>query len=380
MHILYLSAPGGGHETNVRVLAPALLEAGHQVSILYLHPKSESHSNGAGRNGISIHHATYGDWHYYLNRATFGITAAPLLLRSFEAARALKATVGEIHKKHPVDIVELPEVALPTNGLPMPYVMRLHSSAWLCRRNFEEASPWTDSIEASLEGRTLRKAAMITSPSNFVASYIRTQCWLPTQAIQIIPYPVDTNTFKPAVKNLSRKSVLFVGRVERRKGADVLLRAIPRVLAKHPDCEFIFVGQISDELSQQVRSAPSNARFLSFKPRQELVELYQQATVCVVPSLWDNSPNVIYEAMACGTSVIATRVGGIPELVEDGITGLLVAPRDEQALAQALGRLLDDRSACERMGHCGRSRALAEWPVEKIAGVTLDLYSRILKH
>jgi len=379
MHILYLSAAGGGHETNVRVLAPALIEAGHHVSILYLHPASEQHTNGDGQNGISVYHATYGDWHYYFNRMTLGVTALPSLLRSLEAARALREKVCAIHQRHPLDLVELPEVALPKNGFPVPYVVRLHSSAWMCRRVFDEPSPWTDSIEARLEGRTLRHAATITSPSDFVASYIQSQCRLPGTSIQIIPYPVDTDQFKPAPKDGSRKSVLFVGRVEKRKGADVLLRALPRVIEKHPDCEFLFVGQVSDELTELVKAAPPAARFLSFKPRQELVALYQQASVCAVPSLWDNSPNVVYEAMACGTPVVASRVGGIPELVDEGATGLLVPPRDERALAEAINKLLDESGERERMGTGARHRALADWPVEKIATQTLDLYHRILK-
>jgi glycosyltransferase involved in cell wall biosynthesis len=378
VHILYLSAAGGGHETNVRVLAPALINEGHQVSILYLHPISEVRANER-QNGVSVYHTTYGDWHYYFNRLTLGVTRLPLLLRSLEAGHALKQKIGEIHKLRPLDIVELPEVALPRNGLPVPYVVRLHSSAWMCRRVFEETSPWTDSVEASQEARTLRRAATVTSPSNFVASYIRGECCLPDNSIQIIPYPVDTDEFKPAAKDRSRKSVLFVGRVEKRKGAEVLMRAIPSVLAQHPDCEFTFVGEISDELEDLVKAAPGAVRFLSFMPRRELVELYQHASVCVVPSLWDNSPNVVYEAMACGTPIVASRVGGIPELVDDGVTGVLIPPRDEQSLAEAINILLNDYEERARMADRAREKALAEWRVDGILNQTLETYERVVR-
>lgn len=377
MHILYLSAPGGGHETNVRVLAPALLKRGHQVSILYLHPVSEKYANGKEHGGVSVYHATYGDWHYKFNRATFGVTGLSLLVRSFEASRALSARVREIHNRNQLDLVELPEVTLPKNGLPVPYVVRLHSSAWMCRRVFEERSPWTDSIEASFEGRTLRNASAITAPSSSVASYVRGACRLDDRPIQIIPYPVDTEEFKPALKDRSRKTVLFVGRIEKRKGADVLLRAVPRVLAKHPDCEFLFVGQVSDELIETVKNAPAGAHFLSFKPRHELVELYQQASVCVVPSLWDNSPNVIYEAMACGTPVVGTSVGGIPELVDERVTGLLVPPRDELALAEAISDLLGNEERLGKMGWNAREKTVQAWSLEPILAQTLALYSSV---
>jgi len=379
MHILYLSAAGGGHETNVRVLAPALINKGHQVSILYLHPAAEAHTNDREQNGISVYHATYGDWHYYFNKATRGVTGLSLILRSIEASRALVRRVREIHRQNPIDLVELPEVILPGLSLPVPYVVRLHSQAWMWKKQCNEPNSASDSIEMRLEGNTLSRADAITAPSLKVADEIRSLCRLNGKAVQIIPYPVETDRFKPVPKDGSRKSVLFVGRVEKRKGADVLLRAIPQVLEKHPDCEFLFVGQVSDELSELVKAAPPAARFLPFKPRPELVALYQQASVCAIPSLWDNSPNVVYEAMACGAAVVATRVGGIPELIADGDTGLLVSPRDERALAAAIIRLLDDSNEREVLAAAGRQKALAEWPVERIATQTLDLYQRILK-
>ncbi len=379
MHILYLSSPGGGLETNVRVLAPALIKAGHQVSILYLDSSSQLPRNGQVCDGISIHHATYGNWHYYFDRATFGATGLSLVVRSFEAARALVRKVREIHGRRPIDLIEIPEVALPGQKLPGPYIVRLHSSAWMWRRMCEEPSPRSDSIEASFERKTLRRAAAITSPSHFVANYIQSVCRVNAPPIEIIPYPIDVDQFRPAAKDYARKSVLFVGRVEKRKGADILLRAVPKVLANRPRCEFLFVGQINEELRDLVKQAPAAVRFLTSKPRHELVELYQQASVVVVPSRWDNSPNVIYEAMACGTPVIATKVGGIPELVGDGRTGRLVPARVEHALAGAIIELLDDKNARARMGRRSREKAVALWQQEKVAARTIDLYEKVLR-
>jgi starch synthase len=213
-----------------------------------------------------------------------------------------------------------------------------------------------------------------------VAEEIRVACRLDDRPIQIIPYPIDTDEFRPeARKDDSPKSVLFAGRLEEHKGADVLLKAIPRVLAKHPDCQFVFVGTVSTELENEVKAASSSARFQGFTIRQEVVPLYQKASVFVAPSMWDNSPNTIYEAMACGTPVVATRVGGIPELVEDGITGLLVAPSDVHALADAIIALLDNPARRSQMGYCARAKAVGEFAVEKIAGETLALYGRVTK-
>src|SRR3972149_5723441 len=109
MHILYLSFPGGGLDTSVRVLAPAMVQAGHRVSILYIYPPSRNPgltpSNGA--SGCRVYHAVSGPWHYYLSLATHGLTRLPRVVRAFEEAQALRKTIEEIASQAPLDLVEL---------------------------------------------------------------------------------------------------------------------------------------------------------------------------------------------------------------------------------------------------------------------------------
>jgi glycosyltransferase involved in cell wall biosynthesis len=380
MNLLYLSAPGGGLDTNVRVLAPALVRAGHRVSILYIHFPGETIPNAAdGIEGCRVYHAAVGDWHYYARRATFGRSSLPLVVRAFEHARTLGRMVTDIYQREGLDLVELPEVITTPKWMnDIPYVMRLHSSAWMCRQMYGEASLLSDSIEARLEGYTLRRAIGISSPSEFVADYIRPMCNLGKQPIEIIPYPIDTAQFAPNTERAKPPLILFVGRVEKRKGADVLMRAIPLVRAKHPDCKFAFAGRVSDDLQEQVATMPACVQFLGVQPREELVQWYQRASVFVAPSLWDNSPNTVYEAMACGAPVVASRVGGIPELVDDGTTGLLVPPDDAKALADAILALLDDPARRAQMGQRAREKAVVEYGVEKVAARTLEFYGRVL--
>jgi hypothetical protein len=95
--LLYLSAAGGGLDTNVRILGTALVQAGHRVSILYLHFPGETVHNGVVRvDGCDVLHATIGNWHYYLNRATLGATRFPILIRALEYARTLGQAVSQI--------------------------------------------------------------------------------------------------------------------------------------------------------------------------------------------------------------------------------------------------------------------------------------------
>jgi glycosyltransferase involved in cell wall biosynthesis len=381
MHILYLSFPGGGLETNVRVLAPALAQAGHRVSILYFDSNVKQFESKT-EAGIIEYRAPRGQWHYYFHRATFGIGGLGRLARAWEFGLDLTRAIHTILTRERLDLVELPESFLPTRRLPVPFVMRLHSPAWLWRLMCQEPIPRTDALEIRMEAQTLASAAAITAPSRAVADYIARTCRV-TRPIHIIPYPVDTEQFKPCaeISRLARNDkpmVLFVGRIEKRKGADTLMRAIPNIVSRLPDAQFLFAGKLSDELASLAATMPPQVKFLGVKPRAELVALYQQASVVVVPSQWDNSPNVIYEAMACGAPVVATRVGGIPELVEEGVTGLLVPPRDEDALAHAITTLLADSLLRERMGQRGRERAVAEFALDNILARTLSLYESVL--
>lgn len=377
MNILYLSAQGGGLDTNVRVLAPALARAGNRVSVIYVHLTGQPVPRVDVIEGCKVYQTTVGNWHYYARRATFGLTTLPRVVRELEHERALARIIADIRKRETLDLIELPEVFATRQVVGnVPYAIRLHSAAWTWRRMLQQPSGISDSIEIWMERHTLRRANGISSPSASLAEYIRAECGLGSRQIHIIPYPVDVALFAPTRER--SPLVLFVGRVEKRKGAHVLMRAIPKIWIKHPECEFVFIGRICDDVEAEVAGMSPRVRFLGAHAQAELVRWYQQASVFVAPSLWDNSPNTIYEAMACGTPVVASLVGGIPELVDDGVTGLLVKPNDADLLAYAIISLLGDEVRREQMGRRAREKALEEYSVDRILEKTLRFYEQAL--
>jgi len=99
----------------------------------------------------------------------------------------------------------------------------------------------------------------------------------------------------------------------------------------------------------------------------------------VLPSLSEGLSNVLLESMATGIPVIATGVGGNPEAVEDGVTGLLVPPRDPAALARAVQRILHNRELAARLGHAGRQRVIERFAIDNVIRQTEQLYERLLK-
>jgi starch synthase len=171
--------------------------------------------------------------------------------------------------------------------------------------------------------------------------------------------------------------VLFVGRISEQKGIFPLLesaRALP------DDVSLVLCASSPDtpELAARLEAAVagrSRVRWINaMLPVAEVVQLYSHASVFVCPSIYEPFGLINLEAMACGTPVVASRVGGIPEVVVDGETGWLVPPGDPAALAEALRVALADPARARRMGEAGRRRVEAHFSWDRIAERTLAVY------
>lgn len=168
--------------------------------------------------------------------------------------------------------------------------------------------------------------------------------------------------------------VLYAGKRSLGKGTEVLSAALDAIRAAIPDVRFVFAGK--GEIAPPARD---DVHVLGSVPQPTLFALYRAADVVVVPSVWPEPlSRVLMEAMRFGRAVVATRVGGSPELVEDGVTGLLVAPRDPAALARAVAALLRDPERRARLGAAAARRTETEFDEERLVGVLLDAYDDAL--
>jgi starch synthase len=183
----------------------------------------------------------------------------------------------------------------------------------------------------------------------------------------------------------ARPYVIFVGRITRQKGLPVLLRAAARL---DPSAQLVLCAGQADtpELLAEVESlvasmATSRSGVVwipEMLPKRHVIQLLTHATVFVCPSLYEPLGIVNLEAMACGTAVVGSRVGGIPEVVAEGKTGLLVPPDSPDDLAGALNVLVRDPGLAEAMGHAGRDRAVAEFGWPAVAQQTAALYAELV--
>ena len=182
----------------------------------------------------------------------------------------------------------------------------------------------------------------------------------------------------------SRPYVIFVGRITRQKGLPVLLRAASRF---DPSAQLVLCAGAPDtpELLAEVTTLVDGLRAVrsgvlwipEMLPKPEIIQLLTHAVVFACPSLYEPLGIVNLEAMACETAVVASRVGGIPEVVASGQTGLLVPPDDPASLADAVNTLVRDPGRARAMGRAGRERALAEFSWDAVAAQTAALYAEL---
>ena len=149
--------------------------------------------------------------------------------------------------------------------------------------------------------------------------------------------------------------LLFVGSIRRIKGVHLLLRAYVGMNRPPP---LVLIGYRGPENEALPRVLPRGVTFLEDVPHASVMAAWRRSRIGIVPSISrDSSPTVVLEAMASGTPLIASRIGGIPDLVEDGVSGILVPPGDETALRAAIERVLSDEALAARLGAGARARA-----------------------
>ncbi|MDQ6670620.1 MAG: glycogen synthase [Chloroflexota bacterium] len=293
-----------------------------------------------------------------------------------------------------------------SQGYGLPLVITVHSLEPLRPWKREQLRGGYD-LSCWVEQTALDMADAVVAVSKGTRDDILRVTNVKPERVHVIYNGIDTSLYRPVSATTilerygvdpSRPIVLFVGRITRQKGIVHLARAIPMIdtsaqvvlCAGAPDTR-----EIAAEMEQAVAAAqrePDDVVWIQeMLPREELIQFYSHATVFCCPSIYEPFGIINLEAMACGTPVVASAVGGIPEVVIDGETGVLV-PVEQQAqapfepldaaqfstdLAVAINRLLGDPGLRDRMARAGRERVEREFGWPAIARQTADLYASL---
>ena len=252
--------------------------------------------------------------------------------------------------------------------------------------------------EREPEERTLGEAKVIQSADSIVAFSQHERDAMvrlydaSDQKIDVIPCGVDVELFRPLDQKIARrklglkdsKVVLYVGRLEPLKGVDILLRAVAQLEQGDPVKTLIVGGDLEEDpevgrlksLSYEL-GISDQVRFLGRLDQQELPTYYNAADICVVPSYYESFGLVALESMACGTPVIASRVGGLPTIVKDGFNGYLIPWHCPEPFADGLDVLLGSPAIRSTMGEASRRTAISmRWPI--VVDNLIDSYHALL--
>lgn len=231
-------------------------------------------------------------------------------------------------------------------------------------------------------GRRAAAASALITVSCANADYISRTFGVAPDQIRIIPCGIDTDRFRPAPAPLDPPYIVCVARLRPVKNIRLLLEACALLRDRGHRFRCAVVGEGTErEVLTAARSALGLDDIVEMPGEAEQDEVrtwWQRAAIAVLCSRSEGMPVSLMEAAACGVPAVATAVGGVPELVDDGVTGLVVPPDDARALADALECLLSDPSLRERMGQAARERALHLYSVVKQLDSLMSVWNGVL--
>ena len=382
----YPRFPGDGIGSFMEPIAKGLAARGHEIHLVApWHPALRRH---AVEDGVHFHFFRYAPLRALnvfgyaeglqadtrLRSAAWAIAPAAMAAGWFKAWRVAtkrRATIVHGHWVVPGGLI----AAAAAGRLPL--VISLHGSdVFVAERH---------AAIAAAARQVFRRAARITAPSDDLCRRAAALGADPAR-LRTIPYGVDATRFAPSreIRTEVRRELALTnepliataGRLVRKKGFEYLIDATARLMRTHPSVQLVIAGDgdLRDELQHRATSAaPGHVRMLGRRSQDEVARLVAAADVVAVPSIRDDAgnvdglPNFALEALASGTPVVATTAGGLPQAIEDRVTGRLVPERDPDALAAAIASLLDDAAAAKALGRGARERVIRDFGWARVA-------------
>jgi glycosyltransferase involved in cell wall biosynthesis len=223
-------------------------------------------------------------------------------------------------------------------------------------------------------------AHAVVANSSAAAAQLRRE-GVPAHKIRTIANGVDFDALAATREPRPLRRIVMVANLRVEKGHDTLIQAAPAILERHPDVEFWIVGDgpLRGVLEQEVAERGLGSRFIFHGQRQDVPALLAESDLFVLPSRTEAAPNSVLEAMAAGLPCIATRVGGVPEFVEDGVTGRLIDPNAPGALAAALIDLIEHPDRAATLGRAARQHVERQFSFDRMVASFEALYQSELE-
>ncbi len=378
----------GGIATYTYCMANALACAGHTVHVV----AREGTVPDALREGVIFHTFARQPVSGFQNLFSSVIGNQILFEQGF--SKGAHALVMRLHQKQPVDIVEIPEY----NGLgynfrkprPFPLVVHLHTPTRLVDQFNENPANRQRKRWYRYEESSLARADKVVSPSAGLLDTMKNYMDMPYETA-VIRHGMPTEVFD-AVRLVSPDTekihILFSGRLERRKGAEILRETVRDILAADDRIHITVAGETNLGESHEYRTAiersldnhmRSRLWFLGPVDSSRLPALYKQSDIFLFPSLFENAPFALFEAMAAGLPVVACDVSGVNEIVVHNTTGLISSPETPALFTKNVLKLVKNKNLRTEMGEAGKRHLKENFSPRKAVESTVALYTSVIE-
>ena len=316
--------------------------------------------------------------------------------------------IPSLHREYRFDIIHshlchMPDVFLRLfNKIRVPTVLTVHGTiqmlrdhALMARSSFGDLESGEESIIMfypiieMLQQNYVKHVAKFIAVSNATKKLTMEHLKIEEEKISVVYNGVDTRLFSAPAKEevetkFSRPTVLYVGRMISKKGIHTLIKAMPEVLRVFPETRFLFVGggniPLYNEIIRKMGIGEKNFSFIGHLGYFERPKIVREATVFVNPSFFENCSLSILEAMSCGSAVVASDVGGNPEIIDSGKNGLLVPAFDDKSLAESLISLLRNENFNKEIGREARRTVEKSFSSTIFAEETYKVYKKTLNN
>jgi glycosyltransferase involved in cell wall biosynthesis len=321
-------------------LSKYLTQRGHQVEVLTsrLYRSSSVKEN---RDGITIHRCPY-----------FGVVGTNRL--SFMLNKILRTDADLIHA-HSYIFLTSNQVALAKKFKRFPFLLHLHGGFDLFTSQYFKTNlmfkikKWL--YDPTIGRWTINSADIIASVSKRDINQAKNQFNINENIFRWVPNAVDINTFRMGSFENNCLNVVFIGKLEYKKGIDLLISVMNHTLSEYDNLVFTIVGKgsLESKIEAVAKKYPKRIKILGQIPHSFIPNILSSATILLMPSYSEGLPTVCLEALASGIPVVASNIGGIPEIIINGKTGYLFPPGNEKICIDNVLKLLENKPLRKRM-------------------------------
>ncbi|MFZ1728667.1 MAG: glycosyltransferase family 4 protein [Bacteroidota bacterium] len=392
MHVVYVSFeyPGlteyGGVGRYTEEMATQLVLCGHFPHVLVVDKRRTGEEIDV--DGVAIHYINITSMHWYATKIPLlgSIIAGALLEleRSFAVLKAVKNLVS-CRKCDIVEVSETSGLFLTMSRCAVPVVLRLHGELYTVNKMTPpHRSKAAISLRRLIQRFAIGRASLLTSPSNGHYKMIREEIIGRLPECKVVPNMIRGDLFNAERKyELVENSIIYVGGLSKSKGLRIALEMVDILQKSISDVKLYIAGVdpeqfVSDECYPEYQHLIKHTVFLGRLKFDELIRKYQSTKVCVIPSYYETFSYVALEAMSSGCVVVASNTGGLSELIEDGISGLLVQPGKSEQFASSCNALLENEALRACISESGRKRAKQYYSSE-ISKSIISLYRNVVE-